>query len=155
MPDQRSIVPDLHKKELSLKEISGNVVATVSPDALAYCTVAPSVHDAKCTHPNHQNMLDISRYSMEYRVAAHRPWDALFSRFVNFPIRKINFVEVDQNDGSLRVTIKFLKRSQKWLRGELKRPETVCQILLNQSRDTNSFTETSLLGISPFWAGAD
>jgi hypothetical protein len=51
MLDQQSIVLYLDKKGFSLKKINDDLVAMLGSDARADRTVAPDVHDAKCTHP--------------------------------------------------------------------------------------------------------
>jgi hypothetical protein len=51
MLDQRSIVLHFHKKGLSLKEMSDDLVAPFGADGMVSCTEAHFIHDARCTSP--------------------------------------------------------------------------------------------------------
>jgi hypothetical protein len=46
-----SILPNVHKKGLSLKAMHDDFVTTLDPDAMTYRTVARHVHDAKGANP--------------------------------------------------------------------------------------------------------
>jgi hypothetical protein len=65
MLDQHSIVLYLHKNGLLPKERDNDLVVTLGPDAMAYCTARCYVHDAKGTDPKVASFRDMISHQFD------------------------------------------------------------------------------------------